>query len=59
MEEALVFQITYNNKVRQINTGFRIRINEWDEERRNLGLPCIDNHRYSILYSICYNLNGR
>lgn len=56
IEGALVFKITYNNKIRQINTGFRIRINEWDEERRSLVLPCIDNHRYSILYSICYNL---
>ena len=56
IEGVLFFKITYNNKIRQIYTSFRIRINEWDEERRSIILPCIDNHRYSMLHSMCYNL---
>lgn len=55
-EGVLEFQITYDNKIRQVDTGFRIRPNEWDAERSNLLLPCIDNPRYAILYSICYHV---
>ena len=38
-EGLLLYQITYDNKIQQIDSGFRIYSHEWDEERGTLVFP--------------------
>lgn len=53
-EGLLLYQITYDNKIQQIDSGFRIYSHEWDEERGTLVFPDKENLRHEYLVSI-YN----
>lgn len=56
VEESLLFQITYNNEIRIIDTGFRIYSHEWSAKRGTFVFPNKEDERYEHLISIYNNL---
>lgn len=50
-EGTLYYQIIHGRKVRQICTGYRIFLSEWNEKRAMI-LPTVGSERYPFLHSL-------